>query len=104
MSHVLSSEGIRISESKIQAVRDAAPPKNANEVLSFLGLVTFCSKYIKNYATIAEPLRKLTRKNVPWQRSTEQQDAFDKLKQSLISAGVMAYYNPSAETHQVRVG
>ena len=101
MSHVLSSEGIRISESKIHAVRDAAPPKNANGVLSFLGLVTFCSKYIKNYATIAEPLRKLTRKNVPWQWSTEQQDAFDKLKQSLISAEVMAYYNPSAEMHLI---
>ena len=101
MSHVLSSEGIRISESKIHAVRDAAPPKNANEVLSFLGLVTFCSKYIKNYATIAEPLKKLTRKNVRWQWSTEQQDALDKLKQSLISAEVMAYYNPSAETHLI---
>ena len=55
----------------------------------------------KNYATIAEPLRKLTRKNVPWQWSTESQDAFDKLKQSLISAEVMAYYNPSAETHLI---
>ena len=41
------------------------------------------------------------RKNVPWQWSTEQQDAFDKLKQSLISAGVMTYYNPSAETHLI---
>ena len=101
MSHVLSSEGIRISESKLHAVQDAAPPKNANEFLSFLGLVAFCSKYIKYYVTIVELLRKLTRKNVPWQWSTEQQDAFDKLKQSLISTEVMAYYNPFAETHLI---
>ena len=33
MSHVLSSESIRISESKIHAVRDEASPKNANDVL-----------------------------------------------------------------------
>ena len=101
MSHVLSSKGIQIDEAKVKAVRDAEPPQNAGEVLSFLGLVTFCAKFIKNYASIAEPLRMLTRKNVPWQWTSEQQNSFDALKQCLISAEVMAYYNPSAETHLI---
>ena len=72
MGHVLSKFGIQIDEAKVKAVRDAEPPKNANEVLSFLGLVTFCAKFIPNYATIAEPLRKLTRSNVPWEWTSEQ--------------------------------
>ena len=59
IGHVLSKFGIQIDEAKVKAVRDAEPPKNANEVLSFLRLVTFCAKFIRNYATIAEPLRKL---------------------------------------------
>ena len=53
MGHILSNKGIQIDEVKVKAVRDADPPKNAGEVLSFLGLVTFCAKFIKNYATIA---------------------------------------------------
>ena len=101
MGHILSNKGIQIDEVKVKAVCDADPPKNAGEVLSFLGLVTFCAKFIKNYATIAEPLRMLTRKNVPWQWTSEQQRSFDALKQSLISAEVMAYYDPSAETHLI---
>ena len=101
MGHVLSKQGIQIDEAKVKAVRDAEPPKNANQVLSFLGLVMFCAKFIKNYATIAEPLRKLTRSNVPWEWTSEQQRAFEQLKQCLISAEVMAYYNPSAETHLI---
>lgn len=101
MGHILSSRGIQIDESKVKAVRDAEPPKNTGEVLSFLGLVTFCAKFIKNYSTIAEPLRKLTRKNVPWEWTSEQQSSFDALKQCLISAEVMAYYYPSAETHLI---
>ena len=101
MGPVLSKFGIQIDEAKVKAVRDAEPPKNANKVLSFLGLVTFCAKFIPNYATIAEPLRKLTRSNVPWEWTSEQQYAFEKLKQCLISAEVMAYYNPSAETQLI---
>ena len=47
MGHILSNKGIQIDEVKVKAVRDADPPKNAGEVLSFLGLVTFCAKFIK---------------------------------------------------------
>ena len=101
MGHVLSKFGIQIDEAKVKAVRDAEPPKNANEVLSFLGVVTFCAKFIPNYATIAEPLRKLTRNNVPWEWTSEQQRAFEKLKQCLTSAEVMAYYNQSAKTQLI---
>lgn len=98
MGHTLSKQGIKIDDSKVKAVRDAEPPQNASEVKSFLGLVTFCSKFVPNYATIAEPLRKLTRKDVTWEWGTEQQNAFMKLKQCLTSADVIAYYDPNAET------
>ena len=47
MGHILSNKGIQIDEVKVKAVRDADPPKDAGEVLSFLGLVTFCAKFIK---------------------------------------------------------
>ncbi|MEW8545684.1 MAG: RNase H-like domain-containing protein, partial [Candidatus Thiodiazotropha sp.] len=98
MGHTLSSKGLKIDESKVQAVRDTPPPTNPTEVKSFLGLVNFCSKFIPNFATLAEPLRKLTRKEVAWHWGREQQHAFDTLKQRLISADVMAYYNTEAET------
>ena len=65
----------------------------------FLGLVNFCAKYIRDFATLAEPLRKLTRKEVKWQWNSEQQMTFETLKQRLTSAGVMSYYNQNAETN-----
>ena len=68
---------------------------------SLLGLVGFCSKFIQNYATIAELLRKLTRKHEPWVWANEQQTAFEKLRECLTSAQVMAFYNPEASEMQV---
>jgi hypothetical protein len=99
MGHTLSKDGVKPGDSKIKTVQEFQRPTTPAEVRSFLGLVNFCAKYIPNFATIAEPLRKLTRKEIKGNWSSEQQDAFEKLKQSLISAEVMSYYNQYAETN-----
>jgi len=53
--HKLTSRGISPEKSKID-------PTNATEIRSFHGLVNFCQRFIQNYSTITEPLRRLTKK------------------------------------------
>ena len=56
-----------------------------------------CSYYrqlVPEFAKIAEPLHLLTRKNAKWLWATEQQEAFDDLKERLCSNNVMAHPNP----------
>jgi bacterioferritin-associated ferredoxin len=60
--HDLSCDGVSPNE-EVAAVRDAKPPKNAAQVRSFLGLVQYCAKFLPDFAQVAEPIRKLTRKN-----------------------------------------
>ena len=97
--HTLSKEGVKPDTAKIKAVNNFRVPKNPTEVKSFLELVNFCAKYIRDFATLTGPLRKLTRKEVKWQWNSEQQIAFETLKQRLTSADVMSYYNQNAETN-----
>ena len=68
-------------------------PTNVSEVRSFLGLVTFYSKFVPNLATMAAPIYQLTRKNVPLigMRSAK---AIQSLKQELISNRFLTYFNP----------
>ena len=99
LGHKLSKEGVKPETAKIKAVNNFRVPENPTEVKRFLGLVNFCAKYIRDFATLAEPLRKLTRKEVKWQWNSEQQIAFETLKQRLTSAHVMSYYNQNAETN-----
>ena len=73
-------------------------PENVSEVKSLLGMAQYVSRYVPEYATITAPLRALTKKETPWQWSDEQQDAFDKLKDSLTKSHVMSYFNPAQET------
>ena len=76
----------------VEAVTAAREPQNAEEVRSFLGLVNLSASFISNLASIAEPLHRLTRKQTPFVWGTEQQGAFDALKDSL------AYSHTNAET------
>ena len=96
--HQLSAKGIKPDQSKIDAIQQIAQPTNAAEVRSFLGLVNYCHRFIADFSTISEPLRRLTKKSQPFMWKQEQQKAFTTLKQSLINPPTLAYYNPDANT------
>ena len=96
LGHKLSARGINPAKDKVEAVIGAREPECVSEVRSFL--VNYCSRFIPDYATLTEPLRKLTRKNVKFQFGEEQKNAFKVLKDALASADTLGYYDPSART------
>ena len=51
-----SQNDIYITEQKLKALRAAKTPKTASELRSFLGLATWCSRSIENFATISDCL------------------------------------------------
>ena len=57
----------------------------------FLGMVGYCSDYIPRYADLAAPLNDLKKKDVPWVWGEKEQQAFDALKDALVSAPVLAH-------------
>ena len=91
---VFSSYGVSPDSSKVTAIKHATKPTNVAEIKRFLGMTSYCSQFIKDYATISEPLRRLTKTNTPWCWSDEQETAFLSLKDSLTSNSVMRYFNP----------
>lgn len=93
LGHKLSANGITATPDKVEAVQKFRQPSTAEETRSFLGLVNFVGKFIPNLATITEPLRRLTKKNESFTWQTEQQSAFDKIKESLSSEQALGYYS-----------
>ena len=95
---VFSANGISPDDKKVHAIRDANPPTNISEARSLLGMMNYCARFIPNYATLSEPIRRLTKKKIEWCWQKEQQDAFDKLKQKLTEDATMAYYDPRKDS------
>ncbi len=91
LGHVVSSAGVATDPEKVNKIKDMPAPRNAHEVRIFTGLTGYYRKFIKNYATIAEPLNKLLRKEGEWQWDTPQQQAVDELKRRLTEAPILAF-------------
>ena len=74
----------------MQAMKEASRPSTPSEVRSFLGLVGFSSRFIPDFATIAEPLRALTRNGVKFEWTKVQENAFQTLKEQLAKVSILA--------------
>lgn len=97
LGHKLAAEGLFPTTEKIQAIRDAPEPRDLTELQAFLGLLNYYGRFLNNLSTVLAPLHKLLRKDVAWHWRSEQRKAFNKAKEMLQSAEVLAYYDPSKE-------
>jgi len=71
LGHMVSAQGIDPQEEKIKSIQDWPVPKCVRDVRAFFGLASYYRKFVKNFASIAEPLSALTQKGVRFNWSPE---------------------------------
>lgn len=91
LGHIVSAEGLRPGTRNVEKALAMTSPKNASDVRSFLGMTGYFRRFISGYATIAEPLTKLLRKEATFVWEKEQAEAFEKLKAALTSPPILAF-------------
>ena len=91
LGHKVSGRGLQADNSRFAAVQQLAVPRDKKEVQHFLGLVGWYRQYIPNFAHIAEPLTLLTRKDEVWRWNKEQEQAFQTLKEALVTGKILAF-------------
>lgn len=94
----ISNNTIRPSPRKVEAVVRFAVPTNVHQTRQFLGLASYFRKFIRNFVLKAKPLTLLLKKKTDWVWSTEQQDAFNLLREELSTSPVLATFNTEADT------
>jgi transposase InsO family protein len=95
LGHVVSSQGVSTDPDKVKAVQEWPTPQCLTQLKAFLGTVGYYRRYIPDYATIAKPLTRLTSKKLAKDWDDECNEAFKKLKESLVSAPVLGYPDPA---------
>ena len=63
LGHIVSKEGMSPKPKKVEAILESRQPASITEVKSFLKVVNFYQKFIKNCSMVAELLILLTRRN-----------------------------------------
>jgi hypothetical protein len=59
LGHVVSQGTLAMQASKIEAMQNYAPPQTMTDLLSFLGMIAWYSRFFKDLAKTAAPLRAL---------------------------------------------
>lgn len=101
LGYTLSENGIRPKEAKVQAVNDYPMPDTVGKLKRFLGMINFYNRFIPEIGWIQKPLGVYLSKpkkenNVKIILTTEQQEAVQKLKDSLAGATTLAHPQPDA--------
>ena len=95
LGHSITKDGISALPDKVEAIAKAPQPTNVQELRSFLGLLNYYGKFIRNLATILHPLNQLLQTNRKWNWTQECSDAYQLAKDQIVSAQVLTHYNPA---------
>ena len=68
-------------------------PENEKELQSFLGLCQYLMKFTPELANLSEPLRFLTRKNIPYTWTQERTEAFKQVKAVLTEDHKLMHFD-----------
>ena len=91
LGHVLTPMGIRPNPDRVGAVQNFPRPKSVREVRQFLGLASYYRRFVKGFATLAQPLHSLTKANSRFNWTIDCQSAFDALKTMLLMSPVLSF-------------
>ncbi|KAM3577515.1 hypothetical protein VYU27_000678 [Nannochloropsis oceanica] len=95
LGFTVSKDGIKANPEAVSAVKNFPNTRNLRGVRAFVGLCSYYRCFIEGFSTIAGPLNDLTCNTTRWHWGKAQKGAFDKLKQALISAPVLAFPEPN---------
>ena len=93
LGHILTQEGIKVDEEKVSAISNMPTPTNKQELMRFLGMVTYLTKFIPDMSMKTAPLRKLLEKDTEWLWLHTHDNAVSQLKEILSKAPVLSYFD-----------
>jgi len=91
LGFIVSYEGIRLAEDKLELIRKWPTPRNLLDLQSFIGFANFYRDSVPHFSGITIPLTHLTKKSVKWTWNEEHDRAFSALKAAIINAPTRAH-------------
>ena len=96
MGHVFTADGLKIDDPKVKALEDMPP--DVPGVRRFLRLANYMAKFVPNLSGMAVQLQKLTHEGVQWEWTNECDQAVQKMKAAIRTAGTLQYVDPKVVT------
>ena len=93
LGRVVSAEGIKPDPEAVAKIQEWLPPRNKEELQSFLRFANYYRDFIPFHAAKVKPMQELLKKNQHFYWEERHQKAFDSVKQALAEATTLAAPN-----------
>ena len=90
---IIITEEVKMNSAKVSTIVKWPSLMNIKDIQSFLSFANFYQRFIYGYSKLASPLTCLTKKDVPFEWTTECQSAFNALKKVFTSDVILHHYN-----------
>lgn len=95
LGHVIDANGLHPLPDKVRAIQEVLTPKHVSELRSYLGFLTYYSRFLPNLSTKLAPLNKLLSPKFKWKWKPEQERTFQESKKLLISSQLLVHFDPN---------
>ena len=89
LGFVATGDGIKADPKKVKAINEWPVPRTLRQTQRFLGAASWLRDTVKGFADLAAPLYKLQLKGQKFKWGTEQQNAFDALKEAISEQALL---------------
>ena len=90
---LVNRDGFRPDPEKISPIVNYPVSRNLKQLRWFLGMGSWYRKFLKDFATLAEPLTRLNKKDRRYECTDEQQEAFNYIQAIVVSAPIQSRPN-----------
>ena len=96
--HIKLTYELKSNPRKVDAILKMEKPKDVAAVQRLIGLVKYLAKFLDSLSQMYEPIRRLTHKEIEWNWTHEQDEAFERIKAAVTTAPVLQYFDSSKPT------
>ena len=89
LGYIVSDKGLQVDPGKVEAIKTWPTPRSISNVRSFHGLVSFYRRFVHHFSNVAAPLTDCM-KGTTFLWTSEANNAFENLKQYLVSVQILA--------------
>jgi hypothetical protein len=93
LRHIVSTQGVRIDPSRVEAIQTLSLPRSKKEVYFFLGKINFLRRLISSLVELVKHITTILRKGNEVKWIVEPRESFNQIKKALTKAPV--FINPN---------
>ena len=94
LGYILSEKGILPDPEKVAAIERFPRPNRPKDIRAFLGMCNFYRRFQPEFANLAKPLQRLIQKDVTWSWNSEEEIAFNTLKDRFLKSVMLSHPDP----------